>query len=177
MTDLALENHLNTGTRSSDLRITDVRVAKLAGVPMRHNIIRIDTNQGITGWGEARDQSSANYVLMLKARLVGENPCNVEKMFRKIRQFGGPGRQGGGVSGVEMALMDLAGKAYDVPAWLLAGGKYRDEILVYADTPSEPDPEKMGAILLDRQARGFQMVKMDIGLSLLWDIPGAVMAR
>lgn len=177
MTELGLENRLNTGARSSDLRITDVRVAELSGVPMRHTIIRIDTNQGVTGWGEARDQSSVNYVLMLKSRLLGENPCNVEKVFRKIRQFGGPGRQGGGVSGVEMALLDLAGKAYDVPAWLLAGGKYRDEILVYADTQEQSDPEAMGAKLLERQRQGFQMVKMDVGLSLLWDVPGAVIAR
>jgi L-alanine-DL-glutamate epimerase-like enolase superfamily enzyme len=177
MIDAELENLVNTGTRSSDLRITDVRIAKLAGIPMRHTIIRIDTNQGITGWGEARDQSSASFVLMLKSRLVGENPCNVEKVFRRIRQFGGPGRQGGGVSGVEMALLDLAGKAYDIPAYMLAGGKYRDEILVYADTVSQPDPEAMGRTLLDRQARGFKMLKMDIGLSLVWDVPGAVIAN
>src|SRR5690606_24550000 len=154
-----------------------VRIAKLEGVPMRHTIIRIDTNQGIVGWGEARDQSSATFVLMLKSRLVGENPCNVEMLFRKIRQFGGPGRQGGGVSGIEMALLDLAGKAYDIPAYMLAGGKYRDEILTYADTESRPDPEDMGRTLLARQEQGFAMVKMDIGLSLIWDVPGAVIAR
>ncbi|MCZ2827730.1 mandelate racemase/muconate lactonizing enzyme family protein [Modestobacter sp. VKM Ac-2986] len=175
-TETGFENRINTRSRSSDLRITDLRVAKLEGVPMRHTIIRIDTNQGISGWGEARDQSSVNYVLMLKSRLLGENPCNIEKVFRKIRQFGGPGRQGGGVSGVEMALLDLAGKAYDVPAWLLAGGKYRDRILVYADTEEQRDPEAMGAKLLAREQQGFKMLKMDIGLSMLWDVPGAVIA-
>lgn len=176
MIEAQLENSINTRARSSDLRITDLRIVKLAGVPMRHTIIRIDTNQGITGWGEARDQSSASFILMLKSRLVGENPCNVEKLFRKIRQFGGPGRQGGGVSGIEMALMDLAGKAYDVPAYMLAGGKYRDEILVYADTVEHHVPEEQGKRLLERQAQGFKMLKMDIGLSLIWDIPGAVIA-
>ena len=177
VTDVGLENLINTGTRSSDLRITDIRIAKLEGVPMRHTIIRIDTNQGIVGWGEARDQSSASFILMLKSRLLGENPCNVERLFRKIRQFGGPGRQGGGVSGIEMALMDLAGKAYDVPAYMLVGGKYRDQILTYADTESQANPEEMGRTLQARQAQGFQMVKMDIGLSLIWDVPGAVIAR
>ena len=176
MTEVGLEDRINTRTRSSELRITDLRVAKLDGVPMKHTIIRLDTNQGITGWGEVRDQASATYALMLKSRLVGENPCNIEKVFRKIRQFGGHGRQGGGVSGIEMALMDLAGKAYDVPAYMLAGGKYRDEILVYADTPSRRSAEEMGQVLLERMDRGFTMLKMDVGLSLLMDIPGAVVA-
>ena len=52
-------------------------------------LIRIDTNQGIYGLGEVRDGASKNYALMLKSRLLGENPCNVDKLFRKIKQFGG----------------------------------------------------------------------------------------
>lgn len=50
------------------------------------------------GYGEVRDASSATYALMLKSRLIGENPCNVDKIFRRIKQFGGHSRQGGGVS-------------------------------------------------------------------------------
>ena len=75
------------------------------------------------------------YALMLKSRILGENPCNVDKIFRKIKQFGHHARQGGGVCGVEMALMDLAGRAYGVPAYQLAGGKFRDKVLIYCDTP------------------------------------------
>ena len=82
---------------------------------MTSPIIRIDTNQGIYGLGEVRDGASKNYALELKSRILGENPCNVDKLFRKIKQFGGHARQGGGVSGVEVALWDLAGKAYNVP--------------------------------------------------------------
>jgi hypothetical protein len=47
---------------------------------------------------------------MLKSCLLGKMPCNVDKIFRKIKQFGFPARQGGGVCGIEMALWDLAGK-------------------------------------------------------------------
>ena len=97
-------------------------------------IIRIDTNQGIYGLGEVRDGASKTYALMLKSRLLGENPCNVDKLFRKIKQFGGHARQGGGVCGVEMALWDLAGKAYNVPVYQMLGGKFRDRIRCYADT-------------------------------------------
>ncbi len=82
---------------------------------MTSPIIRIDTNQGIYGLGEVRDGASKNYALELKSRILGENPCNVDRVFRKIKQFGGQARQGGGVSGMEVALWDLAGKAYNVP--------------------------------------------------------------
>ena len=41
---------------------------------------------------------------MLKGRILGENPCNIDKIFRRIKQFGFHGRQGGGVSGIEIAL-------------------------------------------------------------------------
>src|SRR5207248_9995642 len=59
--------------RSSDL------IANLIGVPFRSTIIRIDTNQGISGYGEVRDQARATYALILKSRIVGENPCNVDR--------------------------------------------------------------------------------------------------
>src|SRR3954467_4596915 len=170
------EERISTASRPSALRITDLRVATLHGVPFRSSIIRLDTNQGLVGYGEVRDQASATYALMLKSRIVGENPCNVDKIFRKIRQFGHHARQGGGVSGIEMALMDLAGKAYGVPAYALIGGRFRDEVRCYADTPSLPDPHAMGARLLERKQRGFTMLKMDVGINLLWDIPGALIA-
>jgi L-alanine-DL-glutamate epimerase-like enolase superfamily enzyme len=140
----------------------------------RFTIIRIDTNQGLSGYGEVRDLASKNYALMLKSRLLGENPCNVDKLFRKIKQFGHNGRQGGGVSGVEMALMDLAGKAYGVPAYMLAGGKFRDRIRMYCDTPNEPTGEAMGKRLLGRLNQGFTMVKMDLGVQPLVGIKGAL---
>ncbi len=139
----SLEQNVNTHSRPSDLRITDMVTICLAGLPMDCIVIRIDTNQGISGYGEVRDWGSKNYALMLKSRILGENPCNIDKIFRKIKQFGHHARQGGGVSAVEMALFDLAGKAYGVPAYQLAGGKFRDKILCYADTPTDNDPAAM----------------------------------
>jgi len=132
------EDNINTFSRPSELRITDLRVATVGWDGWRFPIIRIDTNQGLNGYGEVRDGASKTFALMLKSRLVGENPCNVDKLFRKIKQFGHHARQGGGVCAVEMALMDLAGKAYGVPAHMLAGGKFRDAIRLYCDTPNEP---------------------------------------
>ncbi len=116
----------------------------------RTAIIRIDTNQGIYGLGEVRDGADERYALMLKSRILGQNPCNVEMIFKSIKQFGGQARQGGGVCGVEMALWDLCGKAYNVPAWQLLGGRYRDKVRMYADTPEAPTLDEFKAKIKHR---------------------------
>jgi L-alanine-DL-glutamate epimerase-like enolase superfamily enzyme len=168
------EDHVRTASRPSELRITDLRTATVGWDHWHFTIVRIDTNQGISGYGEVRDLASKNYALMLKSRILGENPCNVNKLFRMIKQFGHHGRQGGGVCGVEMALMDLAGKAYGIPAYVLAGGKFRDRIRMYCDTPNEPTGEAMGRKLQERIDRGFTMLKMDLGVQPLIGIKGAL---
>ena len=73
-----------------------------------------------------------------------------------------------------MALMDLAGKAYGVPAYMLAGGKYRDQIRVYSDTPSKKDPVEMGNALKERMERGFTYLKMDIGIWISEQVEGGL---
>jgi len=164
---------VNTRSSPSELKITDLRVATIRA-PMRCPIIRLDTNQGIYGLGEVRDGASATYALMLKSRLLGENPCNVDRLFRKIKQFGGHARQGGGVSGVEMALWDLAGKVYNVPVYQMLGGRFRERIRVYADTDESHDPKVYGERLKKRMEQGFTFLKMDLGIDLVEDTPGTV---
>lgn len=127
------EARINRCSSPSELRITDMRFVDLVGAPMHCTLVKIYTNQGITGVGEIRDFGSRIYGQTLKGRLLGENPCNVERLFRRIRQHAGPARQAGGVSGIEIALWDLAGKAYGVPVYQLLGGKYRDAIRMYCD--------------------------------------------
>ncbi len=168
------EDHINTYSRPTDLKITDLRTATVGWDHWRFPLIRIDTNQGLSGYGEVRDGASKTFALMLKSRLLGENPCNVDKLFRKIKQFGHHARQGGGVCGIEMALMDLAGKAYGVPAYMLCGGKFRDEIRIYCDTPNEQNGEAMGHKLKERVARGFTMLKMDVGIETLVGVKDAL---
>jgi len=144
------------------LQITDLRVAVVAKAPFTCPILRIDTNQeGLYGLGEVRDGASKTYALMLKSRLVGENPLDIDRLFRKIKQFGSHGRQGGGVSGLEMALWDLAGKAYGIPVYQLLGGKFRERIRVYADTEMSPDPAATARNLRRRIGQGFTFLKMD----------------
>jgi len=170
----ALPQNVNTNSKPSDLRITDMRVLTVARAPMTCPLIRIDTNQGIYGLGEVRDGASKNYALLLKSRLLRENPCNIDKIFRKVKQFGGPARQGGGVCAVEMALWDLAGKAYNVPVYQMLGGKFRDKIRIYADTTESDDPKVFGQRLKARHDQGFTWLKMDLGINLVAKIPGAI---
>jgi len=169
----AVRGRVNTNSEPSKLRITDLRVLPVFG-EMRSHLIRIDTNQGISGYGEIRDAASPTYALMLKSRILGENPCNVDKIFRKLKQFGGHGRQAGGVVAIEMACWDLAGKAWGVPCWQMLGGKFRDKVRLYADTPTRADPQEMGRRLKERHDRGFSFLKMDLGIGLLRNTPGTL---
>ncbi|WZL77354.1 mandelate racemase/muconate lactonizing enzyme family protein [Eubacteriales bacterium mix99] len=173
-----ISGNVNTCSAPSELKITDIRVVNLDGAPKHCILIKVYTNQGLVGYGEARDASSATYVLMLKSRLIGENPCNVDKLFRRIRQFGGHSRQGGGVSGIEIALWDLAGKAYGVPLYQLLGGKFRDRVRIYGDTDVEGKHTgiDMGNALKKRMEMGFTFLKMDLGIELLFDEPGCLNA-
>ncbi|MCL4781421.1 MAG: mandelate racemase/muconate lactonizing enzyme family protein [Bryobacterales bacterium] len=170
----AYPQNTNTHSRPSELKITDMRMAWIKDAPMQVPILRLDTNQGISGWGEVRDGADKRYALMLKSRLLGENPCNIDKLFRKIKQFGGPARQAGGVCGVEMALWDLAGKAYNVPVYQMLGGKFREKIRLYADTPESPDPAVFAERLKRRMDHGFTFLKMDVGVRLVEGIPGTL---
>ena len=158
----------------SELKITDMRYA-MTTVLGRTAIIRIDTNQGVYGLGEVRDGADVRYALMLKSRILGHNPCNVEMIFKIIKQFGGQGRQAGGVCAVEMALWDILGKVYGVPAWQLLGGRYRNNIRLYADTPGgrdrEEQIEKVKYRIMDQ---GYTWLKMDLSINSIKDIPGTL---
>ncbi len=169
-------DHVNTFSRPSQLKITDMRFADITGAPMHCTLMKLSTNQGLVGYGEVRDAATKTYALMLKRLLLGENPCNVDKLFRRIKQFGGQSRQGGGVSGIEVALWDLAGKAFGVPVYQMLGGKFRDQVRIYCDTDvsGKPDGIKMGKALQERINLGYTFLKMDVGIGLIGDETGAL---
>ena len=138
------ENAINTHSSPSNLKITDLRLAVVAS-NYDYPILRIDTNQDVYGIGEVRDAGHRENALQFKSMLLGQNPCNVDMLFRAMKHFGNWGREGGGVSGLELALWDLVGKVYGVPCWQFLGGKYRDRVRIYADTPApaEPTPQEV----------------------------------
>ena len=176
----SLEAHprgVNTNSSPSALRITDLRVATVVKPgPSPCPLIRIDTNQGVYGLGEVRDGASPSYALFLKSRIVGENPLELDKIFRHIKQFGGHARQGGGVSAIEMALWDIAGKVYNVPVYaMVGGGKFRDKIRIYADTTESNDPKVYAQRMKERKEQmGITWLKMDLGIEMVAATPGTV---
>ena len=168
---------VNTNSRPSKLKITDLRVATIVKPgPSPCPIIRIDTDQGVYGLGEVRDGASPTYALFLKSRIVGEDPLQLDKLFRRIKQFGGHARQGGGVCAIEMALWDIAGKVYNAPVYaMLGGGKFRDKIRIYADTEESKDPKVYGQRMKERkEVMGITWLKMDLGIEMVADTAGTV---
>ena len=97
------EDHVNQYSRPSELKITDVRAAIVGWEGWRFPLIRIDTNQGLSGYGEVRDGASKTYALMLKSRLLGEN-LHVDQVFARLSVLSTP--QGGG-GAASRALMIL----------------------------------------------------------------------
>src|SRR5450432_2130350 len=188
----AYPQNVNRNSIPSDLKITDMRIAVLRGPGGQGGggrggaraalppatpgagaasggtiVVRIDTNQGISGYGQAiGDGPQPNYILMHKARLLGENHCNVDRIFRKIKMHGGYNRQGSGVNEIENALWDLAGQAYGVPIYQMLGVKFRDKIRMYSE--GDPKSDSIADIAADykeRVAAGFTMLKYDLGVA------------
>jgi L-alanine-DL-glutamate epimerase-like enolase superfamily enzyme len=100
--------------------------------------------------GEVRDAGNENMALGMKPLLVGKNPIDISGILQAIRPYAGPGRQGGGFSGIDIALHDITGKLFGVPVWRLLGDKKRDRVRMYCDTTGTPDPKKYGERMVER---------------------------
>jgi L-alanine-DL-glutamate epimerase-like enolase superfamily enzyme len=166
-------NPKDVNSRPSDLKITDIRGTTIAA-NYDYPIIKIYTNQGIVGLGEVRDAGWIAQALMLKPYLVGKDPLNIHAILNSIEHLTGHGIYGGGYSAVDIALMDIIGKALDMPCWKLLGEKHRDEIPVYADTFAADNPESQAELMKRRLEKGFQHYKMDLRPVLLRGIEGAL---
>jgi L-alanine-DL-glutamate epimerase-like enolase superfamily enzyme len=164
---------VNRNSAPSQLKITDMRAIRIAS-NYDYPIIRIDTNQGVYGLGEVRDAGNEGMALILKPHIVGQNPLNIEPILDRVRNFASQRRFGGGYSALDMALHDIAGKVYGVPCWRLVGSKYRDRIRIYCDTDQTQDPKIFAERLVRRKKDGFTFFKMDLGTSLVQNVPGAV---
>jgi len=163
----------DANSRPSDLRITDIRGATLASI-YDFPIIKVYTNQGIIGLGEVRDAGWIAQALMLKPYLIGKDPLDIETILMSIRHLTGPGRFAGGYAAVDMALMDIAGKALGVPCWKLLGEKVRDKIEIYADCPVVMDNNNLKLMMKRRFDLGLKHYKIDLTPALLKGIEGAV---
>jgi galactonate dehydratase len=153
----------------SDLKITDIKCGYIKG----SLFVKIYTNQNIWGCGEGVDAVPGTYHLVKNfgARLKGQNPLNVHRLFESIRKGGFfQGAQSGMyvavLSAIETALWDIAGKALNVPVYQLLGGKFRDKIRVYCDTAlyqrSLPQPKDFAEAAKKAKDMGFNAIKFDL---------------
>jgi L-alanine-DL-glutamate epimerase-like enolase superfamily enzyme len=163
----------NTLSSPSALKITDMRGVTIAS-NYDYLIIRLDTNQGVYGLGEVFCNDMISQPLLLKVFLVGKNPLHIEAVLSGIRRFTFQGSSSGGYSAVDIALHDLAGKVYGVPAWRLLGNKLRDRLILYCDTTGYPDPKVYGARMKKRHQQGFKFFEMDLYTSMVQDRKDAV---
>src|ERR671930_1292307 len=157
--------------RRPKLKITDIRTAEVR-VHGYQVHVRIYTDQGIVGHGESTDAAAGNVPLIrsFARMLIGQDPLNIEAAFERIRTSGiFAGAQSGqyvtALSGVEIALWDLAGKALGLPVYQLLGGKVRDRVRVYCDSGlREMIPGDARSKERIRQIRdlGFTAAKIDI---------------
>ena len=111
------------------MKITDLKCAVLGGAP----VVRIVTDEGISGYGQAETYKPylKPHVLFYRDLILGEDPTNVERVMLKIRRMGSFKPWGSAVSAIETALWDIAGKASGLPIYRLLGGKVRDKVRVY----------------------------------------------
>jgi len=121
---------------SKKIKITDVKMMTFGSGP--RNMVKIETDSGIAGIGEAYWGRGVKDVALgyLRPLVVGEDPLGIEFLYSKMLRFtGGAGSQAGvtvtAITGVEIALWDLAGKILGVPVYKLLGGKFRDGVRAY----------------------------------------------
>ena len=160
------------------MKITDLKCAVIGQNP----VIRITTDAGIDGYGQAENPKTylKPHVLFYKQYLIGEDPTNVERVMLKIRRMASFKPWGAAVSAIEMALLDISGKAAGLPVYKLLGGKVRDQVRVYNGGVRWPmkanNPEDYAADVakMKEAKEGFSFVKMGISFhsAMVANVPG-----
>ena len=152
------------------MKITDIKTAcvqlKVDGKPRwRYNFVRVYTDEGVFGTGEAShvDGGWRGSTRDMAKIIVGMDPRDVDICFEKIRRAyifrgGFAGLAISALTGIEIALWDLAGKSQGVPVYRLLGGKFRDRVRLYVDS-AHTDYKKRAAEITDQ---GFTAVKFDL---------------
>ena len=142
-------------------------------------LLKIGTDEGIVGWSDIETQPHVGKTIVdlpsggqigfesLKKALVGEDPLERERLWQKMYRFlAYYGRQGAGmqmISGADIALWDIAGKAHKQPICKLLGAKYRDRVKAYASTLFRPTAEAMKKATYEYLEQGFRAIKFGWG--------------
>jgi len=136
-------------------------------------LVTIDTDEGLHGWGEASSvprggsRLTGSGIEAVKEALLGENPANIEriwhKLFRRYTYMGSRGFPSTIVSGIDIALWDLRGKALGEPVYNLLGGTFRDRVRTYANAwfAGCETPEQFATAAVETVEAGHDAIKLD----------------
>ena len=136
-------------------------------VPPRWLFCRIEADDGTVGWGEPVVEGRAEVVRaavdVLAEYLIGQDPLRIQDHWQVLSKGGfyrdGP-VLGSAVAGIDQALWDIAGKAYDAPVHALLGGPVRDRVRVYAWVGGD-EPAELAEAIAEQVEAGFTAVKMN----------------
>src|SRR5690349_2980656 len=151
---------------------TDAGVAGHAGEKLHYVFVQVDTDEGLTGWGEistypglAANRAIAGMIREVRPILVGEDPARIEaiwhKLFRLFTYMGTRGATTALISGIDIALWDIRGQALGQPIYELLGGKVRDIIPLYVHFAPDITPEGMAANAKEQVDLGAKGIKTD----------------
>ena len=148
-------------------------------------LIEITTDTGLTGWGEAFCQglevpqiAAATITHCFAPMLIGANPLDTEKlwfeMYHRSRDFGRKGAVMAAISGIDIALWDIAGQAYNQPIWQLLGGAHRQQVEPYATgfyrLHGQGEAERLAEEAIMHAENGFKFMKVKLGFGVADDI-------
>ncbi len=181
----------------SDTKIEDVQATAVQG-NFPWVLVKITAKNGMVGYGEAyagdRPEGEGPYVRrmildILKPRVLGENPLDIERLTAKLGLQFNIGPKAYGISGVQTAILDLAGKILNTPAYNLLNGKFTDSVPVYADChgghlitgfsdydiakPEEYTPTSFAENARRIAAMGYRFLKFDLYPNLPALAPGS----
>ena len=152
------------------MKITDIKVYIMDAYRTNWTFIKVETDEGLYGWGEAslgtQEMALKGCVEDLKRLVVGRNPLEIERMrfevYRDIYWKGGPVLMSA-ISGIEMAMWDIVGKFFNTPVYNLFGGKMRDRVKMYANGwfSGSKTPENFAIKAKETVALGVKALKWD----------------
>jgi L-alanine-DL-glutamate epimerase-like enolase superfamily enzyme len=152
------------------MKITSVKTAATRGHGM-HLWVKVTTDAGVTGIGECvhGGKQAIAIIQYLEERLIGRDPFEIDAIFEDMRRRhvfdgGNAGALITALTGIEIALWDLKGKALGVPIYELMGGKFRDKVRMYADCQIGPEMDfgEIKAVVDNVLERGFTALKIDV---------------
>ena len=148
-------------------------------------LVELITDEGISGWGEAYAQGleppeigAAVIRHAMKPLLMGADPLDHEvlwhRMYHQSRDYGRKGSVMSGISAVDMALWDIAGKAHGLPIWKLLGGRFRQRVQPYATgfyrLTGKGEAERLAEEAIRHHESGFSTMKIKLGFGVDDDI-------